>query len=78
MCNASKPQIRVALREAYDAAGDNPPNVNRAWDLLKQRLPSARRKRVREVLGEEEFARRRREPGRKQCRAKSADHQLRL
>ena len=52
-----KPEIRTALRKI--------PNVNRAWNLIKVLLPDATRSRVREVLNEEEFARRRRGPGRK-------------
>jgi hypothetical protein len=60
-----KPEIRTALRKIFDEAGDNPPNVNRAWNLIKVLLPDATRSRVREVLSEEEFARRRRGPGRK-------------
>ena len=62
---ASKGAIRVALREVYDEAGTDPPNVNRASDLVKIKLPHARRARIREVLREPEFARQRRPPGRK-------------
>jgi hypothetical protein len=65
MTDASKQQIRQALRQIYDEAGDNPPNVNGAWQLIKARLPNARRNLVREVLREDEFARRRRKPGKK-------------
>jgi Protein of unknown function (DUF3631) len=63
--SASKDTIRKELRKIFDEAGDDPPNMNRAWRLLKARLPDARRSRVREVLKEDEFARRRRGPGRK-------------
>ena len=63
--SAGKAKIREGLRKIFDEAGDNPPNMNRAWDLLKLRLPDARRSRVREVLREPEFAVRRRGPGRK-------------
>jgi hypothetical protein len=65
--DASKPDIREALRKAYRDAGGNPPNVNEAWALLKGELPHARRRRVREVLAEAEFARQRREPGKRRC-----------
>jgi hypothetical protein len=71
MSSASKPQIRKILRQIYDEAGDNRPNMNRAWDLLKVLIPDARRSRVREVLREPEFARRRRGPGRKAKRRPS-------
>jgi hypothetical protein len=64
-----KDTIRKVLRNVFDEAGDNPPNMNRAWDLLKVRLPDARRSRVREVLREPEFATRRRRPGRKAKRS---------
>jgi hypothetical protein len=63
---ASKAEIREALRKIYDKAGDDPPNVNRAWDLIKLEMLHVRRSRVREVLDEKEFARQRREPGKKQ------------
>jgi hypothetical protein len=62
---ASRREIREALHKIYDEAGDNPPNVERAWKLSKPLLPSARRDRVREVLREPEFACLRREPGRR-------------
>jgi hypothetical protein len=62
---ASKAEIREALRKIYDEAGADPPNVNRAWDLAKINLPHARRRRVGEVLAEDEFAHRRRKPGKK-------------
>ena len=61
---ASKPEIRTVLRNEYEKAGDNPPNVNRAWDLIKVQMPVSR-SRVREVLTEDEFARRRRKPGKR-------------
>jgi hypothetical protein len=70
MSSASKPQIRKSFRRIYDEAGDNPPNVNRAWDLIKVQMPVARG-RVREVLREDEFAHRRRGPGRKAKRRPS-------
>jgi len=63
---ASKPEIREALRRIYDEAGADPPNVNRAWDLVKLKMLHAQRSRVREVLDENEFACRRREPGKKE------------
>jgi hypothetical protein len=62
---ASKAEIREVLRKIYDEAGADPPNVNRAWDLAKVKLPHARRSRAREVLSEEEFYRQRREPGKR-------------
>jgi hypothetical protein len=65
---SAKPEIRQVLRDVFDQAGDNPPNVNQAWDLVKHQIPVSR-SRVRQVLDEEEFARRRRGPGRKAKRA---------
>jgi hypothetical protein len=62
---ASKAEIREVLCKIYDEAGPDPPNVNRAWDLAKVKLPHARRPRVRDVLKEQEFACRRRKPGKK-------------
>jgi hypothetical protein len=66
--SACKGTIRAELRKIYDEAGDNPPNMNKAWDLIKRQIP-APRSRVREVLEENEFARRRRGPGRKAKRS---------
>jgi hypothetical protein len=72
--SARKGAIREVLRKIFDEAGDNPSNMNRAWDLLKVRLPDARRSRVREVLREPEFATRRRRPGRKATPRPSEPH----
>jgi hypothetical protein len=66
--SAGKGAIRKALHEIFDEAGDNPPNVNRAWDLVKHQIPVSR-SRVRQVLDEEEFIPRRPRPGRKAKRA---------
>jgi hypothetical protein len=60
-----KHMIREVLRNVFDQAGDNPPNINQAWDSIKVLIPGAPRSRVREVLREPEFACRRRGPGRK-------------
>jgi hypothetical protein len=57
-----KAEIRKVLRNVFDRAGANPPNINQAWDLIKHQIPASR-SRVREVLKEDEFARRRRKPG---------------
>jgi hypothetical protein len=62
---ASKLEIREELRKIYSDAGADSPNVNKAWNLVKQKVPNARRRRVREVLEENEFACRRREPGKR-------------
>jgi hypothetical protein len=62
--SACKGMIRELSRKIYGDAGDNPPNINQACDLIKRQIPASR-SRVREVLKEEEFARRRRGPGRK-------------
>jgi hypothetical protein len=63
--SAGKGKIREALRKIFDEAGGNPPNMNRAWDLLKVVLLGARRSRFRDVLREPEFAPRRPRPGRR-------------
>jgi hypothetical protein len=62
---ASKSHIRQTLRQIYENAGNNPPNVNRAWEQVRITLGNATRARVREVLKETEFARRRRPPGKR-------------
>jgi hypothetical protein len=62
--SACKGTIREALRKIYDEAAASPPNINQASDLIKRQIPASR-SRVREVLKEDEFARRRRGPGRK-------------
>jgi len=68
--SAGKGKIREALRKIFDEAGDNPLNMNRAWQLLRlQMLPDASRSRVREVLREPEFTPRRPRPGRKAKRS---------
>jgi hypothetical protein len=71
---ASKAQIRSVLRQIYDEAGDNPPNVNRAWQLIQQGLPNVTRARVRAFLKEDEFARRRRKPGQKGIPRENGPH----
>ena len=65
MSCTSKHKIREELRDIYAEARDDPPNVNKVWTLVKSRLPNARRRRVREVLKEEEFTCQRREPGKR-------------
>jgi len=67
---ACKAEIREVLHKIYDEAGDDPPNVNKAWDILKHKMPHARRSRAREVLREEEIAHQRREPGKRRPRLK--------
>jgi hypothetical protein len=62
--SACKGTIREALRKIYDEAAASPPNINQASDLIKRQIPASR-SRIREVLKEDEFARRRRGPGRK-------------
>jgi hypothetical protein len=68
--SAGKETIREALRKIFDEAGDSPPNMNKARNLIKGRIPASR-SRVREVLREPEFAHRRRGPGRKAKRRPS-------
>jgi hypothetical protein len=66
--SVGKDRIRKAARDLYDQAGNNAPNINHAWDSIKVLIPGAPRSRVREVLREPEFARRRRGPGRRATR----------
>jgi hypothetical protein len=68
--SACKDTIREELRKIYDRAGDDPPNTDQACVLIKRQI-RASRSRVREVLKEDEFARRRRGPGRKRKSALS-------
>jgi hypothetical protein len=68
---ASKQIIREALYEIYLQLGADPPNVNKAWAQAKLRLPTATRARVREVLREPEFARQRRQPGKRRVGSRS-------
>ncbi len=60
---ASKAQIRKTLKEIYADPSSDSPNVNKAWDLLAARLPTARRKLVMDILKEPEFATQRRSAG---------------
>src|ERR1700730_17401420 len=62
---ASKAEIRLALREIYNRSVAKGPNINQAWDSIKMLIQGAPRSRVREVLSEPEFARLRREPGKR-------------
>lgn len=60
---ASKSQIRQVLREIYADPTNDRPNEENAWKLLQPMLPNARRRMVREVLGENEFDSQRRRRG---------------
>jgi hypothetical protein len=62
--SAGKGQIRKELRTIFDEAGENPPNMNLAWNLLNARIHASRRP-FREVLDEDEFIPRRPKLGRK-------------
>jgi hypothetical protein len=61
--------IRQAAREVYDEAGEEGPNVNDAYLLIREKLAAtskiASRDPVREVLDEDEFKNRRRGVGRR-------------
>jgi len=56
-------EIRAAVEEVYKAAGKNPPNINVAEPLVREKLPGAGRKAIRQILKEEEFVTLRRKPG---------------
>jgi hypothetical protein len=56
-------QIREEARVLYEELADDPPNINRAEQLLRGRLPGAKRTRIRPVLGNPEFANLRRPSG---------------
>jgi hypothetical protein len=60
---ASKAAIRQAARQLYESAAGPPPNVTLAEQLLRSKLPGARRQLVRPVLAEPEFADQRRKAG---------------
>jgi hypothetical protein len=62
--SASKDQVREAAREVYKIqSGKKPPNMDEAEKLIRQKLPDARRNKIRGVLHEEEFTRQRLKPG---------------
>ena len=61
---ASKSVIRAEVRLLYAKNAGHPPNVNQTWDLLKDEVPNISRKRLNDVLEEEEFKARRWPPGR--------------
>jgi hypothetical protein len=56
-------EIREAAREVYGASGKNPPNIDKAEQLLREKLPGAQRKKIRPILSEDEFTTLRRKPG---------------
>jgi len=60
---ASEARIREVLKEIYSDPGNNRPNVNEAWDLLKAKVPNARKNLVMDILKEPEFANQRRGAG---------------
>jgi hypothetical protein len=59
----SKSRIREALRTIYDKAGKFGPNVNDAFDAVREIVRNPPRGIVMEILREDEFSRRRRRPG---------------
>jgi hypothetical protein len=61
---ASKSVIRDEVRLLCAKNPGHPPNVNQTWDLLKDKVPNMSRKRLFDVLEEEEFRPRRWPPGR--------------
>jgi hypothetical protein len=63
--NWTEIQIRKKARVIYTEFADDPPNINRAEKLLRERLPGAKRSRIRPVLREIEFVNSRRRSGEK-------------
>jgi hypothetical protein len=61
--NWTETQIREEARVLYKELADDPPNINRAEQLLRERLPGAKRTRIRPVLRNHEFANLRRLSG---------------
>jgi hypothetical protein len=61
--SAGKDTIRKELHRVFDEAGKNPPDMNRAFNLVNARIHASRRP-VREVLNEDEFLPRRPKLGR--------------
>jgi hypothetical protein len=62
---ADEEEIRVAVRKVYDEAREasrEPPNIEQAWQLIPRKL-NARRKIVRKILHEPQFANLRRNAG---------------
>ena len=57
-----KAQIGGAKKIHADPVNDRP-NMNEAWNLLKGKLPKARRSMTMEILREPQFANQRRSPG---------------
>jgi hypothetical protein len=63
LLRATEAQIREAAREVYADPANNRPNMHKAWRLIKSKLSNARVPRVRKVLREDEFKKKRRGPG---------------
>jgi hypothetical protein len=63
--NWTETQIREEARVLYTESADDPPNMIRAEKLLRERLPGAKRTRIRPVLRESEFVNSRRRTGEK-------------
>jgi hypothetical protein len=60
---ATTKQIREVAREVYASQDGKPPNTNEAETRVREKLPKASRKFIREVLKETEFANLRLKPG---------------
>jgi hypothetical protein len=59
----SAARIRAELEKIYADPVNDRPNMNEAWNLLKGKLPKARRSMTMEILREPQFANQRRNPG---------------
>jgi hypothetical protein len=60
---ASKSQILDTARTLYQQAGNNPPNLTKAEQLIASLLPGTPRGKIRPILQQEEFAALRRKAG---------------
>jgi len=63
-----KEEIRKIARELYAARNNDPPNLCQAERLIRDSLPRAGRKPVRDILAEPEFAKQRRRSGQRRKR----------
>jgi hypothetical protein len=59
----SAARIRAELEKIYADPVNDRPNMNEAWNLLKDKLPKARRSMTMVILREPQFANQRRNPG---------------
>ena len=56
-------RIRAELKKIYADPVNDRPNMEKAWKLLRSKLPNARKEMTRQILREAQFATQRRDPG---------------